>query len=389
MKKLIALLAATALTTVAAFALEGLKFDGEVKTGIFWQELQDAGQPKINDVKLHSKDDAGPSQGRFRLNMEYDNGNGFGIKVRFQSQELSNDFPNWSYAFGYGNFFDEQMTVSIGKLGASPWGTGGPEKWKELENASGGGMRIEWKPNFIPPQYGKINAGFVLNWFNSPNEAGKPDNLPPTLLDLLMESVIGVSYTHEYFMVRFAWRLDSDYDRELRADESISAGEGQDVVYRIEEHVLKNYLPGMEVWALGVLRGVFAQDKETVVLENWLFAQYSPDMFTAQIRFGYDVIQTRKRFHVKPSFYWHFFDHLLSAGASFAFAQDFGDKLIAGSSYEYIEVEPKIQLNFSSSYIAFVYNLRREQWPGAVASARGDKPIRQTQWMNLRFCIYY
>jgi hypothetical protein len=73
------------------------------------------------------------------------------------------------------------------------------------------------------------------------------------------------------------------------------------------------------------------------------------------------------------------------------YGQDFGDnKMFPGSPYLYMEVEPKIQLNFSASYIAFAYNFRREYVnPVTLPEARGADPIKQTQWMNLRFCIYY
>jgi hypothetical protein len=56
-----------------------------------------------------------------------------------------------------------------------------------------------------------------------------------------------------------------------------------------------------------------------------------------------------------------------------------------------MEVEPKIQLNFTSSNIAFVYNWRQEYmgatWAEAVAL--GKEPIKRTQYLNLRFCIYF
>jgi hypothetical protein len=392
MKNILLTLLVAAIGAAPAFSQE-IKFGGEVKTGIFWKEFQTVGDPIDTNTKLHSMDDAGGEgdQGRVRLNIDYDNGKGFGIRIRYQQQNLTDANPQFPYAFGYGNFFDDQMTVAIGKLGGSPWGTGGPEEWKELETGQGGGMRIEWKPSFIPESAGKLNAGFVLNYYNSSREAAQDAVERQTLLNILQESVIGISYSHDLFLVRAAYRFDDPIDARERGVLEGGDVEGGDMVYRVEEHILNNYVPGLKVWALGYLEGVTANKPDFQQFKNWLFAEYTPDLFTAQLRFGYDVITSRSRFHVKPSFYWNFFDKLLSVGASFWYAQDFGDtKIYKGSPFEFIELEPKVQINFSSSYIAFVYNWRQEYVSLTSApNRRGAEPIKQTQRMNLRFCIYY
>jgi hypothetical protein len=391
MKKILLTLLATAIGATPIFSQE-IKFGGEVKTGIYWEEYQYAGDPPYSSTTLHSKDDAGGGQGRVRLNIDYDNGNGFGIRLRYNQEECKIVNPQFPYAFGYGNFFNDQMTVSIGKLGGSPWGTGGPELWKELETANGGGMRVEWKPSFIPENFGKLNAGFVLNYYNGVMEDSQGiEQL--TLLDILSESVIGISYTHDLFMVRLAYRFDSPV-ADVRERGVLQSGdiEGDDMVYRVEEHFFKTLLPGFSIWALGYLEGVTANKPDFQQFQNWLFAQYDPDKFTAQLRLGYRTVSTRSEFLVKPSFYWHFFDRLLTVGASFEYCQDFGDgKYYEGSPFAHLELEPKIQLNFTSSYIAFVYNWRREFVPESQAQNRdaGTDPIMQTQRMNLRFCIYY
>jgi hypothetical protein len=383
---------ATALVAGTAFAQE-IKLSGEVKTGIFWRDTFNNGDDDHETKTLiHSMDDAGSEDksGRIRMNLDYDNGNGFGIRLRYNTETLDSDtgaFPV-VYAFGYGNFFDNQMTVAIGKLGASPWDTGGPEMWKQLENNNFGGMRVEWKPNFLP--VGKLNLGFVLNWFDSPAEAAGTAVDSQTLINILGESVIGVSYTHDLFMVRTAYRLDSAYDQR---DRGIQAGEieGGELVYRVEEYLIRNYLPGFSVWALGHLLGVGSNRSDLQLFRNWLFAQYAPDLFTAQLRFGYEFMESRSRFFAKPSFYLNLFEKLLSVGVSFQYAQDFGDgKIYEGSPFESLELEPKVQLNFLSSYIAFVYNWKREYTMVTPAQAKyGLDPIRQTHRINLRFCIYY
>jgi hypothetical protein len=277
--------------------------------------------------------------------------------------------------------------MSVGKLGASPWGTGGPEMWKELEAASGGGMRTEYKPAFVP---GNLNVGFVLSYFNSDRDQGWDPAKPLSLLNILQESVIGISYSYEGVgLFRFAYRLDNEHD--ATQENKMSGGKGEDeMLYRIEEHVLRNYVPNLSVWALGYLFGLSADYPELRSYQNWLFVQYDPATFTAQVRFGYDLVFNRSDFHVKPSFYYHFFDRLVSAGASFWYGQDFGDgKLYKGSPYRFIEFEPKIQLNFASSYVAFAYNFRQEYLHPWAGLKEGKDPLKQTQWMNLRFCMYF
>jgi len=380
---------AFAFFAAAAFAQESsLKLSGEAKSGIYWERTQQESTDPVEEVNLKNTDDAGSGRGRFRLNMDYDNGKNFGFQSRFNWETWSDTQPQWPYAFGYGKFFDDQLRISVGKLGGSPWGTGGPEMWKEVEAGAGGGMRVEYKPLFIPEEYGKLNVGFVLNYFNSDRDQGWDANKKISLLNILNESVIGVSYTHDLFLVRLAYRFDDEYDA-IQDNKITSKGEDE-LVYRVEERVLKNFLPGLQIWAIGHLFALTAEKKDIQWFRNWLFIQYAPDQFTAQLRFGLDYVESRSDFYVKPSFYWYFFDRLLSVGAAFAYCQDFGDgKMYEGSPYRYLELQPKVQINFTSSYVAFEYYFKQEYlhpWPELAV---GKDPLKQTHWMNLRFCIYF
>jgi hypothetical protein len=351
--------------------------DGEAKTGFIWYKNEDGLNDAEEDIIMGNKDDAGNFQGRFRLNMEYLNESGFmGFKVRlnFESWGQTNiripqEIP---YAFGYGNFFEDQLTLSVGILGSSPWGTGGPEMWKELEK-SGGGMRFEYKPFFAPG----LNAGVVFNYFDFPREAAGETDI--TFWEILRESVLGISYTHELFMARFAYRLDSEMDQRIRG-----AKDGDDLLYRIEERAIQNYLPGFQVWALGYANGLGTPD---FFMENWIFAEYAPDLFTAQIRLGMDFYETRTELKVRPNFYWNFFDSLLVVGVMFQYSQDFGEgKMHPGSPFYNMMVEPKVQVNFSpNAYFAFAYNWERiyvREFP--IHIEQGVDPIHQKQWINLR-----
>ena len=412
MKKLLTILFVAAITTAVAFAQDeepSFKLSGEAKTGIFYQDSQKDGEEvKVEEVKLHSRDDAGGigEQGRFRLNMDYNNGKNLGFRARFQWQNWNNNKDVlWEYAFGYGDFFNDtlaQMTVSVGKLGGSPWGTGG-DMWKELEaNGSGGGMRVEWKPAF-PREYGSINAGFVINYYNEARDSGTDNaQVKITLAEILRESVLGISYTHDdWVMARVAYRLDSDVDAVQNNKGLNDAGKGEDeLVYRVEERALRNLVPGLRIWALGHLFGLSAINKEIQQFRNWFFVEYDPPElwglntpFTATLSVGNDTAimddGSLSEFFLKPSFYWHFFNKLVSVGTVYKISFDYGDGGIEGAHpYYYMELEPKIQLNFQSSYIAFAYQFRKK-YIHDFQALPGREPVIQEQWMNLRFCIYF
>jgi len=367
---------------LAVFAELGeFTFGGEVKTGFISEKTEKYGMDPVTKVRLGSlNDDAGGDQGRIRLNFTYANGN-TGIKGRLQWDNWQSDFqaPVWPYLFGYINSFDDQLTISMGKLGASPWGTGGPEKWKELESVDsgkgGGGVRTEYKPHYVPG----LNIGFVLNWYDGSYDRGI--NKEVTLIDILRESVLGISYQNDYFLVRFAYRLDSDVDQ--RPGSFASGREGDDLIYRVEEHVIQNYLPGFQIWALGIYEGVFAEFKDCIRYINWMFVQYAPELFTAQVRLGYDVVAARSIVHIKPSYYHNFFDKLISVGASFYYAQDFGaDKINTNAPYTEIQFEPMLRLNLTNAYVVFAYNLTQKT---KQPQADSKFPIDRTQTMNLRF----
>jgi hypothetical protein len=320
-----------------------------------------------------------------------------GFKFRIEMQDWASPHNDmWKYFFAYGNFFDDQLTVSFGKLGASPWGTGGPDLWKELEQVgTKGGMRFEYKPSFVPG----LNVGFVINSFDRDVDM-YPDEDPITMLHVLQESIVGLSYTHEYFHIRGAYRFDSEVDQ-LRG--TASGKDGGQVVYRVEERVIHNYLEGFKIWGLGHYYGIGADElnKDDYSATNWFFIEYAPNLFTAQLRTGLEQIKKRTILNVRPAFYLKLFDNFLNVGVQYLWAQDYGDdegnsgKVYPGSPYYYMEIEPKLQLNFSSGfYAAMVYNWRKEY----VRATDGHKdfegnvviePTRTTQWINFRIGMYF
>jgi hypothetical protein len=84
-------------------------------------------------------------------------------------------------------------------------------------------------------------------------------------------------------------------------------------------------------------------------------------MFTAQLRLGYDALSQRSIFSARPSFYYNLFGNFINVGASFEFAQDFGDgKIYKDSPYLRMVAEPMLKVNFGSAYAALVYQYRNE-----------------------------
>jgi hypothetical protein len=285
------------------------------------------------------------------------------MKVRFQQTEWTDaQVPKWDYAFAYGDFLSEQLKISIGKLGDSPWGTGGPEMWKELDTRIG--IRAEITPNITPG----LNFGFVLNDMDAQIAYTSGAAPTQTVGDILEESVLGLSYTHDLFVLRLAYRLDSKIDMEA----------GDQLIYRLEERILGKYLPGFQIWANGHYQGLRQEDDRAVSIVNWLYFQYAPDMFTAQIRLGYDYFQ-RQIVYVRPSFYYNFFGNFLTVGASFELAQDFGERpYYKDASYLRMVVEPVIRVNFGSAYVALVYQYRNEY------HTVGKDEVTQIHALNLR-----
>jgi len=118
-----------------------------------------------------------------------------------------------------------------------------------------------------------------------------------------------------------------------------------------------------------------------------MFIQYAPELFTAQIRLGYYVVAKRQDFRIKPVFYLHLLDRLITVGGFFQYVQDFGDgKVVKDSPYYIMEFEPLVQLNMTpNSYIALAYNFKRE-YVAETQDHRAKKllPLRQDQWVNFR-----
>jgi hypothetical protein len=364
-----------------------LEFSGEMKTGIYWEKilhdqvmLRPPNQESpFADEKViwHNNDDAGANEGRFRLNLHLINHDlNMGMKVRFQQTVWTATEPNrWDYAFAYGDFFNNQLRVTMGKLYESPWAAGGPDIWQELE---GGliGIRFEYRPNWL----GGLNFGFVLN--QSDLSIYYYDKR--TVIETLKESVVGIAYTNDFFHGRFSWRFDGE------ADVYNDMQEGMSMMYRLEERILKNYLPGLQLWAAGWYKGIGGDERikeEFMVYTNFLYAQYDHDDFTTQLRLRYDLTGSVQRIGARLSFTYNIFDWL-SAGIAGRYLTEVGQyRSILNVPFNLTEVEPQIRINLNkNAYLAFVYCYRWEYVRNMDQTRFPDKEnlLKETQWFNLR-----
>jgi hypothetical protein len=342
------------------FAQE-LTVAGEIKTGLYWENKKEGNKEAVDHAQVGNTDDAGyPGQGRFRLDIGFTSGL-LGVKVRFeQTQWTDTQGPKWGYAYAYGGFLDEQLKLSAGRLGDSPWGTGGYEIWSNLDEVVG--MRAEIRPKVLPG----LNVGFVLN---DTNNAGRQDK---TMIELLSESVLGLTYAHDLFEIRLNYRLDSE------ADISNFKDEGSNFTYRVEEKVLRKLLPGLVLSANGQYDGINAEDDTVTGSINWFYIQYAAGALDAQLRTCLQTGLDRYALTFKPVISYNVTD-FLTLGATFIYSTDFGDQSVSKMSnapYNVIQIEPMLRVNFPGTYIAAVYGYK------TAYTAKDTTTV--TNYINLR-----
>jgi hypothetical protein len=416
---LVALLAAGVV-----FAQE-LTVSGEVRTG-FYAEQETIGNldPRNYSIMQNNEGDSAGSAGRLRMDFRFALKN-VGLRVRFQVDAGAGgaSTPLFNYAYAYGNVFNEQVTISAGILGDSPWGTGGPELNRYLETSEtigrdsrNGeiytkvlglmGIRFEYKPLFLPG----LNLGFVLN---QPDTTMVKTSTEQTFVELLGESVVGVRYEHDYFAASAGFRFDGDMDR-IRLG---GPNEGGRLAYHLEERLLGTLISGMKISANGYYYGLgseqFDQNVGTAAkpvmvklgsgeyFTNWLYWLWDADNFIAKFDTCFtmnksyfnqslypNLRQEYQSLSFRPAFYYKFFNNMFQAGLSLGFGMEFGPgKIYINSPYQYFSVEPQIKLNLNSNaYIALVYNFTDRYAHPDINVGQGiqlgDKS--QRHWINLR-----
>jgi len=425
MRRITVALLVAILAAGAVFAQE-LSVSGEVKTGFYVEQETIGNLPPRNYSMMNNNDgDSGGSAGRLRMDFRFAIEN-VGMRVRFQVDAGAGGASNpvFNYAYAYGNVFNGQITLSAGILGDSPWGTGGPELLRYLETRetigrdsrngdiftqSQGllGIRFEYKPSFLPG----LNLGFVLN---QPDTTIVKSSSEQTFAELIGESVVGVSYEHEYFAANVGYRFDGDMDKT-----SMNNGynEGGRLAYRLEERALGTIVNGMQISLNGYYYGLGSEQFDYNVgtsqnpvmatlgsgeyFINWLYWLWDADNFIAKFdtcftmnkayRNGELTPSLRQEYQslaLRPAFYYKFFNNMLQAGISLGFGMEFGSgKIYRDSPYQYISVEPQIKLILSSNaYFALVYNFTDKYAHPEINNGQGiqlgDKS--QRHWVNLR-----
>lgn len=373
----------------AAVALD-VEITGEIKTGLFIEnrEAKNTATGKtetFSHTRMYNNDgDSGNEEGRIRLGLNF-TGETFGLRSRFYQESFKRGTSivdsavhrAWvDYAYAYAHAFDEQLKISAGLLGESPWGTGGPELFRELEYTNEGaavmGIRTEWKPSFVPG----LNVGFVLNKADD----STPLDAKEQFGDLFLESILGIAWEHEYFAFRFAYRLDRGIDSPA------AIVNGERFVYRVEERILKNFLPGFQIWANGYGHGINAgkgSGRGTPgYVQNWLYILYDNVNFETGMNTGYRdaFVHNAQQLEFRPFFYWKFFDNFLSVGAMAGMEIGYNNgKSFDDVFYNFWFVEPRVKVNVNSNlYAALVYRF--------TSGAYGTSYIKEqtTHWINLR-----
>jgi hypothetical protein len=391
MKKFVAVLAGALVATVSVYALD-FSLSGEVKTGVYL-EHREQGDNTSSFTVIHNNDsDTGANEGRLRLAMNLTDEN-FGLRMRFYQVDFKTDFNqvdkfSIDYVYAYGNLFNEQLKISAGLLGESPWGAGGPRMFQEVEttplNEHMLGIRTEWTPRFLPG----LNLGFVLHRYDNRIPDFEGTGQRERFFDVLLDSVLGIRYDHEYFAFRFAYHLDSP------ADMGFNDQEGSRFVYRVEERILGKLVPGLQLWANGHCYGINALGQEIAnqKFENWFYAQYDTVNFNVNCNFMYlDKLENYQQYlRIEPEFTYKAFNNLLHAGLSAGMEIGFDrGKRFEDSPYNYWFIGPNVQLNVGSNFYA---SLHYRYHDGAFESSKsGDQPFQDqiTHWVNLRLCYTF
>jgi hypothetical protein len=388
MKKIITALAAALLSAGYAFAAD-IEMTREIKTGLFVQQREIEGNI-TEQARLRNNDgDSGDGEGRIRLGVNIGLEN-FGMRTRFYRREFTPDKPDFwvDFAYAYVDAFDSRLRVAAGILGESPWGTGGPELFRELEtgtqNNSLLGIRTEWKPRFLPG----LDLGFVLNRDNDP----VPNSAREKFGDIFEESIVGIAYENKYFAFRFAYRFNRAV---FDSNNSPGTTTGARFVYRVEERLLGTLLPGMQIWANGYSNGILeaqGQGSTDPWIEHWLYIVYDPENFTAGLNIRYKdtvTVSTDSQYlEFRPSFYYKFFNNLLSAGvgAGLELGYNNGRAFPDGAFYNFWFIEPQVRVNVSGNiYAAIVYRYTVGQLSGTTDMVFTED--QKTQWLNIRLCF--
>ena len=372
MKKIFLTFLLFTLVNLFVFSVD-FEFSGEIKTGFYTEQIKDQSSTRSKSVIHNNDGDSGEKEARIRLNfsMEYKN---IGMRTRYtQITFRPYDIFQTEFVYAYADIFSNQLKVSAGMLGESPWGTKGPDLWVDVDNLLG--IRFEWTPNFLPG----LNLGFVVNRYNATGQQIASMYMQ-NFYDLLMDSVLGIAYDTDYFAFNFAYRFDSD------ADWAFNGNEGAAFVYRAEEKLLRRFIPGFQIWLNGHYFGIGSVENEREFFENWAYIFYYHANFTANlnVKHYYNVKQNGQTVLYKPTFLYKLFDNFLNIGLGLGLETGYGTgRNYSDSVINYWYLEPQVRVNLNSNaYLAILYNFTDK-----FENIDGDKSA--THWLNIRLCYNF
>ncbi|MCL2410248.1 MAG: hypothetical protein FWC97_01265 [Treponema sp.] len=384
-RKVIIFTLAVFLTSSFASALD-IDFSGQMKTGVFWvyhyYEDEHGNEASFTSASFHNNHISignPASQGRLRLDLNVTSNN---VGVILRLEQFSFTTPGntwWTHAFAFGNFFDDQLRFSIGRLGLSPWAAGSDDIQHELDGQLLG-IRTEVFLNSIPG----FSFGFTLSDWNSYLDP----NFTRDISHILLESVIGVSFTNNSFHGSLAWRLDSEADGHRQWDPDIFMfrvyQEGHEMMYRAELRFLHNIIPYFSIVANGWWSGIFAEESERSVYKNWLYFSLAPQAFRTNLDLGLQINGTDSHlFTARAGFHYNVLP-FLSIGSDFSGVINFGaNSTTRDIPLHFFSIEPQIRVSFSPGiYAALVYSF----YDGFVEQ---HQRMQRGHWMNLRTVITF
>jgi hypothetical protein len=374
MKKNGCLILVFALFTSVVFAEDGLKFSGEVKTGLAVESGTDI---EGTEVKIANYDSAGEpangSPGYIRANFHYTRGfMQFKWRLEADAPYQGGDYFDRGkgsehklggfastvgdivkYAYAMGDFFDNQIRLSAGKFDAfsdSPWSTMGDELWQGVDSYTSG-IRFEYKPSFVPG----LNAGFFLPVvYSMPGTNGVPDAGWPDFANYLREVGLGVTYAHDALEISVSGYLDGNGDGEYDetkpigfdpAAQAINGEKGGILLWRVNPKIISKALPGFSFRANGYLAGLPTIDNVAQTSKNrsetWLYISFKKGPFEGKLN---GCFYTFENYYVPAISRWmqnHDKEILIKPMVNYA---------ITPNLYGTLEVPVKFAMGFGDSY---------------------------------------
>jgi hypothetical protein len=330
MKKGLVVLLILAMVAGAAFAQE-VKFSGTVEAGI---EFEQAGDSDVKVTPYNTDSEKG-LRAQLDAAVDFDN---YGLKIRFRADDTG-DFSSGSQAFLWGEFLNDIIKVSGGKLGGV-WSTDGDEGFS-LDGING--VRFEFKP--LPG----LDFGVALD--ATPYAARAAAKKSYVIGEFFQETVLGVKYTSDLFSATLAYKLDSDAD-------GLDNKEGE-LVFGLKISAI----PALTAIIEGDLKDLGADDNAVGFEIHEYFGFQISDPFEAHLNFdevgNFDELKNSNIF-IKPGLSFGISDSVTLKGDL-----GFGIFTAKDSAIE-IDIQPGVEYKFSDKTSI-------NGWYKGIINAAGNK----------------